>query len=1297
MAGGDGGGDGRSGGSGSSHSTEEVILLELGRVIEPLDEAVQEGPDGVVAVLEEMGIGELLLDEELSKICKQLENDIGDPLSTIRSNLIDPLQNGGDVSFAEIDFVEVAGAISDVFDGVRRLQDLQFEQVDPAEVGDRLVDFLLVAYLYDYHRSTHNALTLTGVIQEGEPPEVDFTVIGTLFSDPNAAMSTAMGWGDQDFSGFLVTYYVHEILWRFQIPAVLSNPSLSTVADLVEFDVEESDLESAVRIPVLSAFEENTSLNLGVQIVPTPGKEGTALPGLAIVPYGAANTSETFDLGNGWTFNVQMSVDQADWGLRTRPNGEGGLSADVVGNAAPTIDGEATLAFEGEGGKNSETTLLGQPDASRIGVKYAGLTAKISFDDGEVTITVALPARGTIGVHPSDFDGFLQKVMPGDGIFYDFDVTVGWSSESGLFFDRGGTLEVAIPQQASIGPVSMEEIWLSAGQAGGDASGTASGESAGEGTDGSAQASGSASVSTQEGTITIAGAASGAVELGPVTATVKRMGVEADVSFPEDGGNLGPVDMELGFKPPEGVGLSVDAGVVSGGGYLELDPANERYAGVLQLKAGDLTINAVGLLTTELPGGKDGFSLLIIVSGEFPPVQLGFGFTLNGVGGLAGVNRSMKSKPLGKAVRTGSMDSILFPEDPVANSQRIISDLRTIYPPTSDVYVFGPMARFGWGTPTLITGDLGVVLEIPTWKIALLGRMQTLLPDEKAPLVEINLAVVGFLDPPNKSVSIDASLYDSRVVAWAISGDMALRSNWGENPRFVLSVGGWNPRFEPPNDFPELDRVTATLGPPGGNPSLQYSGYFAVTSNTVQAGAGAHLLAEAGPARVEGKIAFDALVQFDPFKFIVDFLASLSVTIKGKGLSIRIDGTLSGPGPFRIRGRLRIEILFIKITAKVDAKIGSGGDKEELPPAHVLPKLTEELGKPGNWSAQRPDSATGMVTFREIETDDSTVLAHPMGAVGVRQTVVPLAFEIEKFGNATPAGYTTFTIEAATVGGSSLDLGDATTEQFAPAQYTKLSDQAKLDSPAFESQQAGRKMRHGGLTLGYDDEESQQQNLRTATLGYESSVIDKTKDNWSTPLAKLGRFRSEGLDAVSTIDEDSLAALAEVSAVANARVRNVGVERFRLDEATQQQYFDHLSGAAAALAQPETSDGADGQVSVSERSSSTATGSTSTVDVEGSDANGQQTVKRGGTTPDVGGLASSISLGEGSYVVASTTTLERVSIPTTDDEAGSKAAKQRALSRFADDNPQRAKELQVVAASTAKTGDRTAVSGGISR
>ena len=39
----------------------------------------------------------------------------------------------------------------------------------------------------------------------------------------------------------------------------------------------------------------------------------------------------------------------------------------------------------------------------------------------------------------------------------------------------------------------------------------------------------------------------------------------------------------FGFKPPNGVGLSIDAGVVKGGGYLFLDADTGEYAGALEL------------------------------------------------------------------------------------------------------------------------------------------------------------------------------------------------------------------------------------------------------------------------------------------------------------------------------------------------------------------------------------------------------------------------------------------------------------------------------------------------------------------------------------------------------------------------------------------------------------------------------------------------------------------------------------------------------------------------------------------
>ena len=128
-------------------------------------------------------------------------------------------------------------------------------------------------------------------------------------------------------------------------------------------------------------------------------------------------------------------------------------------------------------------------------------------------------------------------------------------------------------------------------------------------------------------------------------AVVENIGVKLIISFPNGGGNLGPANFELGFQPPNGVGLTINAGAVSGGGYLFFDFEKEEYAGALELNIANIVnAKAIGLITTKMPDGSKGFSMLIIISAEFNPAfQVGYGFTLIGVGGLLGLeqNRSI--------------------------------------------------------------------------------------------------------------------------------------------------------------------------------------------------------------------------------------------------------------------------------------------------------------------------------------------------------------------------------------------------------------------------------------------------------------------------------------------------------------------------------------------------------------------------------------------------------------------------------------------------------------------------------
>jgi hypothetical protein len=98
----------------------------------------------------------------------------------------------------------------------------------------------------------------------------------------------------------------------------------------------------------------------------------------------------------------------------------------------------------------------------------------------------------------------------------------------------------------------------------------------------------------------------------------------------------------------------------------------------------------------------------------------------------------------------------------------------------------------------------------------------------------------------------------------------------------VLAIGGFNPHFSAPAGFPALDPITLSLG--GNNPRLRFSGYLALTSNSLQFGASADLYASAGPAAISASLAFDALIQFKPFGLEIDLSIAATILFNGSPL-----------------------------------------------------------------------------------------------------------------------------------------------------------------------------------------------------------------------------------------------------------------------------------------------------------------------------------------------------------------------------------------------------------------------------
>jgi capsular exopolysaccharide synthesis family protein len=80
-----------------------------------------------------------------------------------------------------------------------------------------------------------------------------------------------------------------------------------------------------------------------------------------------------------------------------------------------------------------------------------------------------------------------------------------------------------------------------------------------------------------------------------------------------------------------------------------------------------------------------------------------------GIGGLIAINRTFDESVLRAGLKNHTLDSVMFPRDPIRNAPQIISNINRVFPPSRGSHLFGPMLQIAWGTPPLITANLAVV------------------------------------------------------------------------------------------------------------------------------------------------------------------------------------------------------------------------------------------------------------------------------------------------------------------------------------------------------------------------------------------------------------------------------------------------------------------------------------------------------------------------------------------------------------------------------------------------------------
>ena len=1002
---------------------------------------------------------------------------------------------------------ELAGVVGDLLSNLTSFAPSALSSLPPPlsdgatweDVAEQLLDQLLERYLRIHQPVVLGLLVAGGCVRyERQTPTgalrlpytrvaLDWGQLGALLDHPAAALAETYRWNDPaapfEHEQLLVNLggllHLLGLSTSRVMPPVQPEHGLDpTVLSEVRRDADglRVTLARGVRVGRHADYEIGADL---LPAAPADAGDSADPTGLVLRPRLNGSLSDAIAIGSSITLTATVAAGVGDV-----------LALAFYPGDAHLVGGDVALgaAIEIAGSRPDPWYPVGSPQTARVEVRNPRLQTSLAgaVDDPELRVTLdtapgtASPGEAAGGVRivvpMADADSFAKDATGRDEVSVDLTPVIVWSSKSGLTFNGALKLEFEVPLSVTLGPITVTAVTVALGSA-------------------------PKITSTAGIALTVGARVRGA--LGPITFVLDQVGFvctitpysRADVQALPAGAAkpaLGSVDVGLQFAPPNGVGISVSAGgVVSGGGFLK--HTGDEYAGAFDLSICGYAVKAYGLIQTTLPAGQPGYSFVAVLSVEFvPEIDLPFDFTLKGVGGLVGVNRTISIDAVEGALWAHHLDGLLFPADPVAAAPQLISALGSYFPPAKGRYVFGPLAKLGWAAD-IVTGEAALLLELPEpLKLLLIGDVQVGVPSDSPQLV-LHISFDGGVDVGKQLAFFDATLHDSRLESYPISGDLAFRYSWGDQGVFALALGGFNPQFQPPAGFPTLKRLAISIS--SSVARIEAQSYLALTSNTLQFGARVELTAGTGTFNVHGWLGFDALCERNPLAFEFDLTAGVDLRAGTDVLaSVHLDGKLSGPTPWHIAGKASLSLLFFDVTVHFDKSWGSSA--AALPAGDLLPTLTAALADRSAWSGALPPGVRGAITPVGSPPDaGDAVLLDPAGTLRISQRVVPLDQPITRFAG-TPLGQTTtLSVGSVTAFGNATTPSGTTSEEFAPAQFLDLTDAEKLSLPSFSSFDAGVELAGDAVDLG--------NSARTRAVITPITYITTTLDSRPTPPKRM--------------------------------------------------------------------------------------------------------------------------------------------------------------------------------------------------
>ena len=360
---------------------------------------------------------------------------------------------------------------------------------------------------------------------------------------------------------------------------------------------------------------------------------------------------------------------------------------------------------------------------------------------------------------------------------------------------------------------------------------------------------------------------------------------------------LGLKPQDLVSSPPSlkfnGLGLRLQSGpVMASGMLLEAPPADasiqEQYDGEIAIQLESLNVTAYGSYAKLQDAGKASFFAFSVI--DYPLGGPPAFFVTGGAVGM-GYNRALKLPNI-KAVST-------YPLIEAANNPNDYKNLG----------IAEVLKRFGEITPmqtgeywlsagiqftsfeqiksfALATVSFGTQLEI-----ALLGLSTVKIPAEGPTIAEAQLALEVRIFPDEGFAGVDVALTPNSYVLdkeCVLTGGAAFYAWFGTNTNagdFILTLGGYHPRFDKPAHYPSVPRLGFHWNVDN-HLTLKGTMYFALTPVCIMAGGSMSAVWQSGGIMAWFNLSADLLIFWKPYYYDITARADIGVSLSVKILFV---------------------------------------------------------------------------------------------------------------------------------------------------------------------------------------------------------------------------------------------------------------------------------------------------------------------------------------------------------------------------------------------------------------------------